>query len=157
MRTFAALLFLAVGLGVDAEEVTEGQTKITLPAIDGFTRTQRTLLAIERKRSAAIAAHDLAFLSTVYAADFRGIAAGGRRLDRETLFQVFSRDLPESRFLIDELEFRDFGSSAVVSGRLRTTTLAGDVVGESRYIHLYQRRAGKWQIVSAAGSVVVQR
>jgi hypothetical protein len=140
-----------------AEEVTEGQTRITLPDASGYSKVQRELLTLERRRSAAIAAHDLTWLATVYAADFRGIAAGGRRVDRETLFAIFGRDNPDSRFLIDELEIRQFGPMTTVTGRLRTTTVAGEVVGESRYLHVYTRRGGRWMIVNAAGSVVVTR
>ena len=140
-----------------AEEVTEGQTRITLPDVSGYSKVERELLNLERRRSAAIAAHDLKWLSTVYASDFRGIAAGGRRVDRETLFAIFGRDNPDSHFLIDELEIRQFGNMATVTGRLRTTTVGGDVVGESRYLHAYTRRGGQWVIVNAAGSVVVSR
>jgi ketosteroid isomerase-like protein len=150
-------LSLALGWTISAEEVTEGQTRITLPDASAYTKVQRELLSLERRRSAAIAAHDLTWLATVYAPDFRGIAAGGRRVDRETLFAIFGRDNPDSRFLIDELDIRQFGTMATVTGRLRTTTLSGEVLGESRYLHVYTRRGGRWVIVSAAGSVVVTR
>ena len=150
-------LCLLLAWTMSAEEVTEGQTRITLPDTSGYSKVQRELLRLERRRSAAIAAHDLTWLATVYAPDFRGIAAGGRRVDRETLFAIFGRDNPDSRFLIDELEIRQFGTMATVTGRLRTTTLSGEVLGESRYVHVYTRRAGRWVIVSAAGSVVITR
>lgn len=150
-------LCLALTWIASAEDVTEGQTRITLPDTSGYSKIQRDLLTLERRRSAAIAAHDLQWLATVYAPDFRGIAAGGRRVDRETLFTIFGRDNPDSRFLIDELEIRQFDKMATVTGRLRTTTIAGDVQGESRYIHVYTRRGGRWEIVSAAGSVVITR
>jgi ketosteroid isomerase-like protein len=150
-------LCLLLAWTTSAEEVTEGQTRITLPDASSYSKVQRDLLRIERRRSTAIAAHDLKWLATVYAPDFRGIAAGGRRIDRETLFTIFSRDNPDSRFLIDELEIRHFDKMATVTGRLRTTTVGGEVVGESRYLHVYTRRGGRWVIVSAAGSVVVTR
>ncbi len=152
----SALCLLLASM-MSAEEVTEGQTRITLPDASGYSKVQRELLNLERRRSAAIAAHDLTWLATVFAPDFRGIAAGGRRVDRETLFAIFGRDNPDSRFLIDELEIRQFGTMATVTGRLRTTTLSGEVQGESRYVHVYTRRGGRWVIVSAAGSVVVTR
>lgn len=149
---------LALAWTMSAEEVTEGQTRITLPDASGYSKVQREILSLERRRSAAIAAHDLTWLATVYAPDFRGIAAGGRRVDRDTLFAIFGRDNPDSRFLIDELEIRQFGPTmTTVTGRLRTTTVAGEVQGESRYLHAYTRRGGRWVIVSAAGSVVIAR
>ena len=136
-----------------AGAVVAGQTTITLPDTTNYSAHAREILALEVKRSAAIAAHDTAWLATLYAADFRGVLAGGRLVDRPALFRVLSFDAPELRFTIDELEVRDFGSSAIAMGRLRTLR-AGEAVGASRYLHSYVRRGAQWWIVAAAGSLV---
>jgi hypothetical protein len=133
--------------------VVAGQTAITLPDTTNYPAQAREILALEVKRSAAIAAHDTAWLATLYAADFRGVLAGGRLVDRPALFRVFNFDAPELRFTIDELVVRDFGSSAIAMGRLRTLR-GGEVVGASRYLHSYVRRGAQWWIVAAAGSLV---
>ncbi len=138
-------------------QVVSGQTTITLPDKSAWSEAARKILDLEVERSAAIARHDRAWLSNLYAADFQGIAAGGRPVDREALLEIFSRDNPESRFLIDELMVRDFGATATVNGRLRMTTPSGQVVSESRYLHVYLVRDGHWWIVAAAGSLVPQR
>jgi ketosteroid isomerase-like protein len=154
--TIAASLVLALRASAQmptSGEVAAGQTTITLPDTSAYSPAARRILALEVKRSAAIAAHDTAWLATVYAPDFRGVAAGGRRVDRPTLFQVFSRDAPGLRFTIDELEVRDFGAAATVMGRLRTLR-GGELAGESRYLHTYIRRGNHWWIVAAAGSAV---
>jgi ketosteroid isomerase-like protein len=136
-------------------QVVAGQTTITLPDTSGYSPAARRLLALERERSAAIARHDTAWLAGLYAPDFRGVVANGRRVDRGALFRVFGLDSPSSRFFIDELEVRDLGAVSTVTGRLRTTTLAGDVVAESRYLHVYvQRDPGHWWLVAAQGTAV---
>jgi len=135
-------------------QVVEGQTTITLPDTSAYSRTARHILAIERDRSAAIARHDTAGLANIYAPDFRGVAANGRRVDRDALFAVFMLDNPSARFAIDELEVRDFGNTATVTGRLRTLGPGGQVVGESRYLHVYLRRGLHWWIVAAEGTAV---
>ena len=137
-----------------AGQVVAGQTTITLPDTAEYSPIARRILALELKRSAAIASHDTAWLATLYAPDFRGVPAGGQRVDRAALFRVFGRDAPELRFAIDELEVRDFGSSATVMGRLRTTTRDGQPLGESRYLHVYVPREHHWWIVAAIGSAV---
>lgn len=137
-----------------ANQVVAGQTTITLPDTSNYSLAARHLLALEISRSAAIARHDTTWLSNVYAPDFRGVPANGSLVDRATLLAVFTRDNPNSRFLIDELVIRDFGTAASVMGRLRTTTLAGEVVAESRYVHLYISRDQHWWIVNAVGSPV---
>jgi len=147
---------LLVAPGSSPEQVVSGQTTITLPDTGKYSPTERRILDLEVERSAAIARHDTAWLSNLYAPDFRGVPANGQLVDRETLLGVFGRDNPNSRFLIDELVVRDFGTAATVMGRLRTTTLSGEVVAESRYLHAYVSREGHWWIVAAAGSAVAK-
>ena len=165
-RIAAALIAVATaGLALDvvpslaqtAGQVVAGQTTITLPDTSAYSRSARRLLALEVERSAAIARHDTAWLATLYAPDFRGVVANGTRVDRSALFRVFSFDNPAARFTIDELEVRDFGAAATVTGRLRTLSPAGGVAGESRYLHVYVRRGGKWWMVAAEGTAVLPR
>ena len=153
LATLLTVLLLAAPAS-SPEQVVSGQTTITLPDTGKYTTTERRILDLEVQRSAAIARHDAAWLSNLYALDFRGVPASGQLVDRETLLGVFGRDNPSSRFLIDELVVRDFGAAATVMGRLRTTTLSGDVVAESRYLHVYVSRHGHWWIVAATGSAV---
>lgn len=130
-------------------EVVAGQTTITLPDTQAYSPAARRIVALEVGRSAAIARHDTTWLATLYAPDFRGVVANGRRVSRDDLFRVFSFDNPAARFAIDELEVRDFGEAATVTGRLRTLG-----AGESRYLHVYVRRDGRWWLVAAEGTAV---
>ena len=136
-------------------DVVEGQTTITLPDTQRYTAAEREVVRLERRRSAAIAAHDTAWLATVYAREFRGVVANGRRVDRSALFGVFMLDNPTARFTIDELDVRTIAPDAMtVTGRLRTLGPDGRLAGESRYIHVYGRRAGRWRILVAQGTAV---
>jgi ketosteroid isomerase-like protein len=149
---FAALLAL-VPVRVGAQ-VVAGQTTITLPDTSGYSRTERRILGLERDRSAAIARRDTAWLVNLYAPDFRGVLANGRRVDRDALFAIFSQDNPGARFAIDELEVREVGAVVLVTGRLRTLGPGGEVAAESRYLHVYIRRDLRWWIVAAEGTAV---
>jgi len=155
MKTFGLVFaaLLAFAPHVEAQ-VVEGQTTITLPDSSAYSRTQRHILELERDRSAAIARRDTAWLANLYAPDFRGVVADGRRVDRDALFAIFSHDDPGARFAIDELEVREFGSVIVVTGRLRTLGPGGAVAAESRYLHLYTRRDLRWWIVGAEATAV---
>jgi ketosteroid isomerase-like protein len=137
-----------------AGQVVAGQTTITLPDTSTYSRTARTILAQERDRSAAIARRDTAWLANLYAPDFRGVLADGRRVDRDALFALFSQDNPGARFAIDELEVRELGAVVTVTGRLRTLGPGGEVAAESRYLHVYIRRDARWWIVAAEGTAV---
>jgi ketosteroid isomerase-like protein len=137
-----------------AAQVVAGQTTITLPDTAEYSRTARRILEQERERSAAIARRDTAWLANLYAADFRGVLADGRRVDRDALFAIFSQDSPGARFAIDELEVRDLGPVVTVTGRLRSLGPGGETVAESRYLHVYIRRDARWWIVAAEGTAV---
>ena len=113
-----------------------------------------TLLDLEHKRSAAIASHDTAFLNEIYADDFRGVTALGFKVTKADLLEVFSRDNPNTKFALDQLEPRVFGDTAVMMGRLTGRDAQGAITSQSLYMHVYARRQGRWQLVAGQGTVV---
>jgi hypothetical protein len=113
-----------------------------------------TLVDLEHKRSAAIAAHDKTFLDEIYGEDFRGVTALGFKVSKADLMEVFSRDNPNTKFALDELLPRVFGDMAILTGRLTGRDAQGAITSQSLYMHVYQRRSGKWQLVAGQGTVV---
>jgi ketosteroid isomerase-like protein len=134
--------------------IARAQTTFTTPDTTEYSRNARRLLGQERERSAAIARRDTAWLANLYAADFRGTLADGRQVDRDGLFAIFMQIAPGARFTVDEMEVRELGSTAVVTGRLRTLGPGGEVVADSRFLHVYSRRELRYWIVNAAASPV---
>ena len=157
----AAVLALAPAPGAaqaaQPGRVLAGQTTIFLPDTAAYSQAQRRILAMERERSVAIARRDTTWLAALYAPDFRGVVGSGARVDRPALFRVFGQDTPDQRFVIDELEVREFGSAATVAGRLRLMTPEGQTVTEQRYLHVYVRRGDRWWLVAAQGTAVAPR
>lgn len=112
------------------------------------------LIALERQRSAAIAAHDEALLNKLYSDDFRGVTATGFQVDKATLMQVFRRDPPNLKFTLDQLETRIVGDTALLWGRLTARNAEGEVLSQSRYIHVYVRRGGNWLLIAGQGTLI---
>jgi uncharacterized protein DUF4440 len=139
-----------------SDQVTEGRTLISIPDTTGYSADERAILALERGRSGAIARRDTTWLAGLYAPDFRGVAGNGVRIERPDIFRIFGRDDPVSRFLIDELAIHSYGGTATVSGRLRTLAATGEVTAESRYLHVYVTREGRWQLVAAQATAVTK-
>src|SRR5919108_4660935 len=106
------------------------------------------LLRIERQRSEAIAQQDLDFLQHLYADDFQGLTALGYEVSKARLMDVFQRDNPEIIFSLEAMQARVFDQAALVTGRLLSHTRTGERVAQSRFLHVYLRRAGRWQIVA---------
>ena len=112
------------------------------------------LLRIERQRSEAIAQQDLDFLQHLYADDFQGLTALGYEVSKARLMDVFQRDNPEIIFALEAMQARVFDQAALVTGRLLSHTRMGERVAQSRFLHVYLRRAGRWQIVAGQGTPV---
>lgn len=112
------------------------------------------LIALERQRSAAIAAHDMAFLDKLYSDDFRGVTATGFQVDKATLMKVFGRDDPNTKFTLDQLETRIVGDTALLWGRLTGRNAQGEILSQSRYIHVYVRRGGNWLLIAGQGTLI---
>ena len=125
------------------------------PLLFGQPDPAAELIAMEKKRSEAIASHDTVFLKNLYADDFRGVTAIGYEVDKKTLMIVFTRDNPQTKFALDQLQARVFDNTAIVTGRLTgKNSASGKTVHESLYIHVYEKRNGAWQIIAGQGTLI---
>jgi len=99
--------------------------------------------AIVRKDADAVAAN--------MAADFRQIRSNGSVADRAQFLEgILSPALTIDPYTIEGFDVRVYGDTALLSG---TTRMTGREDGQAfathyRYIDIYVRRGGKWQIVS---------
>ena len=57
-------------------------------------------------------------------------------------------------YLVDEMKVFDYGKTAVVLGRVTTTTRGkdGEVTRKSRFTDVFVKRDGRWQIVAGHSS-----
>jgi hypothetical protein len=113
---------------------------------------------LEASRNDAIKTGDMAALRKLYAPSFHGIAAGGARVDRETLLGVFKRNAGGD-FVADStiLSARRVGGLVLAEGRLKLYT--GDkarLISDSFYLHVYRRRAGHWEMIEGASTPIPQ-
>ena len=107
---------------------------------------EKVLLDLEAKRRDAIRKGDVDALKKIYAEDFQGVVGNGATIDRADLLGIFAKTDPKTSFDTDELSIRVFEGTAVVTGRL-TGSASGATTSQSRYVHVYVKRAGAWQCV----------
>ena len=111
---------------------------------------------VEESRNAAIKAGDMETLRELYAPSFTGIASGGARVDRETLFNVFQRNaggdfVAESTILSARRE----GDLVLVEGRLKLFTADHSrLLSESFYLHVLRRAGDHWEMVGGAATPI---
>ena len=114
----------------------------------------REFAEIERLRSEALRANDASALEQIYAADFIGITAAGRRLTRDVMVaNVRGRGPQTTRFAAEELEARLVDGLALVTGRILGRD-AGSIVSDGRFMHVYRRHNGGWQIIAAQATPI---
>ncbi len=121
-------------------------------ALTGFLLAQAApaddLIAVEQARSRAIAAHDSAFLTNLYADDFSGVTSAGIEVDKATLMSVFARTGGALTFSLEGLKSRPLDAdTTLISGVLVAKDAAGALVGRQRYLHVYEKRDGRWKLV----------
>jgi ketosteroid isomerase-like protein len=99
----------------------------------------------------AIVRKDAAAISANMAEDFRQIRSNGDLVDKAVFLRdITSSDLTIDPYQVEELEVRLLGDTALLTGH---THMKGSYGGAAfathyRYIDVYARRDGKWQVVS---------
>lgn len=129
------------------------------PTASAQTQSQSLLTEfkeLERRRSEAIAKHDEKFLDRIYAEDFQGVTATGVEVDKARLMSVFKLDNPETVFTNEVLTVKQYEKTVVLTGRLTAQNKAGELLSESRYIHVYIKTSDGWQIVAGQGTLISQ-
>ncbi len=119
-----------------------------------FTSTEATvreLTALADAWDKAIVARDVPAVESNMAADFKQIRGNGIDVGREQ----FIRDITDTKLKIDPYVVEDFsvrvlGDAALLYGRIRMSGTSSGERWEShfRYIDVYARRNGKWQVTS---------
>jgi ketosteroid isomerase-like protein len=142
-RQRRALLLVWMALSLPA--VTRAAELPSPPA----AQAEREVRALEAARKDAIQAGDRAALESLYAADFRGVTSGGAQVGREEVIAALLRAKGKAAEP-EDLQVRIFGNVAVVTGRLRLA----DNGGTLRYLHVYVRRDGPWQLVAGQSTNV---
>jgi len=113
---------------------------------------------VEVSRNAAIKSGDMDALRELYAPAFHGIAAGGARVDRDTLLNVFKRNAGGD-FVADStiLSATRINGLVFAEGRLRLMTSDRKrLISDSFYLHVYRRRDGHWEMIEGASTPVPQ-
>ena len=117
---------------------------------------QAEMQRLEAARNAAIRAGDNDALERLYAPDFHGIAAGGAPVDRAALLAVFRRNAGGAFTAESEIvSARRVNGLVIAEGRLRLYSTADRrLISDSRYLHIFRRAGGHWQMVTGAASPI---
>jgi ketosteroid isomerase-like protein len=129
------------------------------------TGAEREIRELEAQLSRAVVAGDRAFYERVLAADFTHTSHAGKF---KTRAEWMAEDKTENRpgqaqagktiyeaFDVDDLAVRIYGETAVVSGRSspKGRTAKGEPMrGQYRFLRVWVKRDGRWQVVAFQGT-----
>jgi len=117
--------------------------------------TITALTLIEEQLAASWIAGDHKYHERVLADDWRVIDPTGNILTKEdVLREAFSGDRKITKGKIDQINVRDFGEWAIVTGR---TQMAGTYQGQKmdvtlRFTDVFVRQEGEWRCVASQGT-----
>ncbi len=95
----------------------------------------------------AFLACDVGRFRTLLADDFYGVLADGRIIDKAEFLRQAATPPPLKAFRIRDVAVRLFGDAAIVND-LASFRKADGAAGLTRYVDVYARRNGQWQVVS---------
>lgn len=119
-------------------------------------QAEQEVMQIENARTLAIKQGNTKLLEEIYADDFTGVSSGGRAVTKAQLMQLFKNVDPRVTFATDALKVRVLGGTATAAGRITGKTQTGEVVSAFTYLHVYEKRNGRWQMVTGQSTNVPQ-
>lgn len=126
-----------------------------------LSRTESELMQIERDIGDANIRRDKAYFARIEADECIFTDSGGGLTTRAE--DLASLDQPPGpakliAYVVDEMKVMDYGSTAVVLGRVTTTSritsngVEREVVNRSRFTDTFVKRKGRWQLVAGHSS-----
>jgi hypothetical protein len=160
MRYIVAILFALIAATVVGSTAHSGQAD---------KLAEKEILDLERELSRAVVRGDRAFFERVLAADFTHTSHSGQFKTRD---QWMAENKFENRpgnpqpgktfyesFEVDDLAVRIYGETAVVTGRSspKGRTAKGDPIrGQYRFLRVWVKVGGRWQVVAFEGTRVAE-
>lgn len=111
--------------------------------------------ALEMQWRDAVLHNDVRQMDRLLADDYLGISANGTvETKSEELAQSRAGTLRIQSLNLNDIKVRIYGNTAVVTSRAELTGVNGqsDISGNYRYTRVYNKRYGKWRIISFEAS-----
>lgn len=123
----------------------------------GQEPSDQTILNLENKLREAIINRDAAFLKAVYDESYTGILPTGQMVDRAGIVEYFTSGSPYVVLTFEDVKVRVVNTIGISSGMMVTRSKSGTLIGQSRFLRVYQNINGSWRIIEAQGTIVIAR
>jgi hypothetical protein len=117
---------------------------------------EQTLLRLEDQRLQAIIQRDTATIMKIYDDKYQGVLASGQSVDKTKVIEFHLSGSPHITIGIEDVKAMAFGNIGVTTGKQVNKAKSGHVIGQSKFIRIYQKTGDRWTIIKSQGTIVVQ-
>ena len=114
-------------------------------------KTEKIIQGLEARRFKAMVDADVATLDVLLAADMSYSHSNGLSQTKTEFIDAIRRgELVYVEIKPDVLQVRTYGNTAIVTGRagVKTKSKGQEMVAELRFLDVYVKRQGRWQMVA---------
>jgi hypothetical protein len=139
MKSFLTLLLCISMLPTQAQETPE-----------------QALVKMEDQRLQAIVKKDTATIMKIYDDRYQGVLASGQTVDKTKLIEFHLSGSPHITLVMEDVKASVYGSIGVTTGKQLNKAKSGHVIGQSKFIRIWQKNGDRWTVIRSQGTIVVQ-
>ncbi len=117
---------------------------------------EQTLVRIENERMQAILKKDTATIAKIYDDSYQGVLASGHAVDKAGVIEFHLSGSPHIQIGIEDVKASVYGTIGVTTGKQVNKSKSGTIIGQSRFMRVYQKNGTNWRIIRSQGTIVVQ-
>lgn len=132
---------------------------LAFACVQGFSQSESpedVLVRMENERLQAIINRDTAKIASIYDDRYQGILASGHSVDKAGVLEFHLSGSPHIMISIEDVKASVFGNIGVTTGKQLNKAKSGHVIGQSKFMRIYQKNGNKWTIIKSQGTIVVQ-
>lgn len=117
---------------------------------------EHALINLESQRLQAIIQKDTATILKIYDDRYLGVLASGQSVDKAKQVEFHLSGSPHIALSNEDVKATIYGTIAITTGRQVNKAKSGHVIGQSKFIHVYQKHGDRWTLIRSQGTIVVQ-
>lgn len=125
-----------------------------IPSVLAQSDSAKEVEAVEHARIAAVERRDAEATTGFLAEDFASTNEQGRFVTRQQYLDRFRTNPMPVKLQHEDVIFRVYGDTAIITGKGTTTRSDGTLGGVTRYTHVYVKQRNQWKMVAMHNSNV---
>jgi hypothetical protein len=129
---------------------------ISMLPIQAQETPEQALIKMEDQRLQAIVKKDTVTIMKIYDDRYQGVLASGQTVDKTKLIEFHLSGSPHITLVMEDVKASVYGSIGVTTGKQLNKAKSGHVIGQSKFIRIWQKNGDRWTIIRSQGTIVVQ-